>query len=460
MECFAAKATRNTITLIPVTSSGLETWLKRRSVSDRGWVTTHDFTGKAGTVLMLPGKDGMPSEALIGVGDDASMKTPWVWGGFSTKLPVGRYQIGGTLKAGVAEAAALGWALGAYHFSRYAKKSGGIRGLVMPKGVNKPQIINQAKAIYLTRDLINTPASDMGPAELASAARALAKEFKAKFKTITGAALLKQNYPMIHTVGRASVREPRLIDMAWGKPGAPKVTLVGKGVCFDSGGLDIKPASAMLTMKKDMGGSAQVLGLAQLIMGANLPVRLRVLIPAVENSIDGNAFRPLDVLSTRNGMTVEVGNTDAEGRLVLGDAITEAVSEKPELLIDFATLTGAARVAVGTEIAAYFTDDEALSKDIEKASSATQDPCWRLPLHAGYRRMLESKVADISSTGSGPFGGATTAALFLKEFVGTETSWVHFDIMAWNQSTRPGRPEGGEAMGVMTMFEVIKKRFS
>ncbi len=457
MDCFAGKPTKSTVTLLPMTAAALEDWLTDAGASHKSWVQANQYQAKPGTVLVLPAGDGHPAEALLGVEEGG--KDLWSWGAAAARLPRGRYQLPKAMPADAANAAGLGWALGSYRFERYARKNGPASKLVLPAAADKGWIGEQAAALYLVRDLINTPASDMGPGELASEARSLARKFKAKVKVIVGDDLLQQDFPMVHAVGRASSRAPRLIDMSWGKAKDPKLTLVGKGVCFDSGGLDLKPSGGMLMMKKDMGGAAHVLGLAHMIMAAKLPVRLRVLVPAVENSVSGDAFRPLDVLSTRKGITVEVGNTDAEGRLILADALTAALEERPDLLIDFATLTGAARVAVGTEIAAFFTPDDALAGELSAAAVQADDPVWRLPLHGPYRRLLESKVADISSTGSGGFAGAITAALFLKEFTETDTPWIHFDIMAWNSSARPGRPEGGEAMGVRALFEVIRNRF-
>jgi len=307
--------------------------------------------------------------------------------------------------------------------------------------------------------LINTPAEDMGPPELANAARKLARLHKARFRTVVGDALLKENFPTIHAVGRASSKPPRLIDFTWGRPRAPKVTLVGKGVCFDTGGLDLKTASGMLRMKKDMGGAACVLGLAHMVMDARLDVRLRVLIGAVENSVSGNAYHPADVIKTRAGITVEIGNTDAEGRLVMCDALSLAEEESPELLADYSTLTGAARIALGPELSAYFCNDDRLASDILLAGQAVDDPTWRLPLWKGYRHLIDSPVADVNNVGSIGQGGAITAALYLQEFVSEKTPWVHFDIMAWNSRNRPGRPIGGEAMGVRALFNVIQRRF-
>ncbi|RVU35904.1 leucyl aminopeptidase family protein [Hwanghaeella grinnelliae] len=458
MDCFASKANKSTVTLTAVSEDGFKDWVEKRSAAEQHWIDANGFKASPGSVLLLPGEAGKPGEALIGVAKD--MPDKWSWGAAAARLPEGRYDLPKGMKTDHAEAAGLGWALGSYRFARYAKKGGPVSKLVLPTPAIKKRVEETAKALYLVRDLINTPASDMGPGELAHEARKLARQFKCKIDITVGDDLLSENFPMVHAVGRASSRAPRLIDMSWGKTKHPKVTLIGKGVCFDSGGLDLKTSGGMLMMKKDMGGAAHVLGLAHMIMAADLPVRLRVLIPAVENSVSGDAFRPWDVLSTRKGITVEVGNTDAEGRLVLADAITAALEDEPDLMVDFATLTGAARVAVGTEIAAYFCADDTLAGELETAAKGEDDPVWRLPLHPSYRKMLDSKIADISSTGSGGYAGATTAALFLQEFAGSKTPWIHFDIMAWNTATRPGRPEGGEAMGVRAMFEAIKQRFS
>lgn len=317
-----------------------------------------------------------------------------------------------------------------------------------------------AKSIFFIRDLINTPASHLGPKELGDAAQSLAQAYKnVSIKRIRGNDLLKENYPCVYTVGKASVKEPEVIDLRWGNPNHLKVTLVGKGVCFDSGGLDIKSSSGMLLMKKDMGGAAHVLGLASLIIEQKLPVSLRVLVGAVENSVSGNAMRPLDVTKTRKGITVEIGNTDAEGRLILADLLYEASTEKPDLIIDYATLTGAARVALGPDIPVFFTNREDIAQQLMKVSEVAQDPLWRLPLWKGYRASLESKVADINNIGSLSYAGAITAALFLEEFLEENTPWIHIDMMAWNLSSRPGRPEGGEAMGLRALFSFLEERY-
>jgi leucyl aminopeptidase len=358
-----------------------------------------------------------------------------------------------------ANALCLGWGLGGYQFDRYKKSKRPEAALVWPSGVDKARITAFVEAAALGRDLINTPAEDMGPDGLAAAAKAVASAGGATYRELVGKALLEHNYPSIHAVGRAASRPPRLLDLTWGDPNAEKVTLVGKGVCFDSGGLDIKPAEAMKLMKKDMGGAACVLAIAKAVMHLQLPIRLRVLIPAVENSISADAFRPLDVLNTRKGLTVEVGNTDAEGRLILSDALTEADSEKPALIIDMATLTGAARVALGTELPALFSSSDEVANDLLSTGLREQDPLWRLPLHKPYRRLLESKVADLSNISAGPYAGAITAALFLQEFVSAKTPWVHIDTMAFNLEALPGRPYGGEVLAMRAVVGYLEQRF-
>jgi leucyl aminopeptidase len=423
-----------------------------------GWAEASGYRGKPGTVLLLPGDEHGPvAGALVGVEGDEDI---WSWGGAAQMLPPGNYRIEGDFPADAANRAALGWALGSYAFTRYKQNERPARNLVWPNDADRTYVMAAATATGLARDLINTPAADMGPADLAEAARQLALEFGANFTVTVGDELLEQNYPAIHAVGRAAAVAPRLIDMSWGDANHPKVTLVGKGVCFDTGGLDLKPSRGMALMKKDMGGAAAVLGLARMIMMSSLPVRLRVLVPAVENSVSGNAMRPRDILRTRKGLTVEVGNTDAEGRLVLADALTEAMADKPDLVFDFATLTGAARGAVGTGIAAMFTPCDDLAENLYRHGVAEDDPVWRLPLWKPYRRMIDSKIADINNVSDSPYAGAITAALFLSEFVDEGISWAHLDIMAWNPTARPGRPEGGEAMAMRTAFATIRERYT
>jgi leucyl aminopeptidase len=386
--------------------------------------------------------------------------TLWDFGALATRLPAGTWRLASDTAPVSPTDAAVAIGLGTWRFERYRSHKGKAAGvkILWPQGADKARASAMIEAIAMARDLITTPSSDMGPAELAAAAQDLAKTHKAKIKLIVGDDLLKQNYPMVHAVGRASARAPRLIDLVWGKESDPKVTLVGKGVCFDTGGLDLKPASGMLNMKKDMGGAATMMAVAAMVMATRLPVRLRLLVPAVENSVSGNAFRPLDVVPTRKGITVEIGNTDAEGRLILCDALHEGASEKPTMMVDCATLTGAARVALGTDLPALFCNDDALADDLIAAGKAVTDPMWRMPLFAGYRRLLDSKVADINNAPGVAFGGAITAALYLKEFVPDDVPWAHFDMMAWNNTSRPGRPEGGEAQAARAIFAAIEKR--
>ncbi len=441
---------------VPITlleREALKAWLARKPARLRRWIEATGFGAEPGALCLLPGESGVLEGVLAGH-DPA--EGPWSAAALPGRLPAGRYTLAGRLGKAAAGQAALGWGLASYRYGRYREvKAPGAR-LVWPKAADRAAVTRELEAVALVRDLITTPAEDMGPAELAAAARALGRRFEARVSVIQGKSLLTRNYPLIHAVGRASTRAPRLIDLRWGRRG-PRVTLVGKGVCFDTGGLDLKSAGGMKLMKKDMGGAAHVLGLAHLVMAARLPVRLRVLVPAVENAVSGNAFRPLDVIRSRRGLTVEIGNTDAEGRLVLADALTEASREKPDLLIDFATLTGAARVALGTELPALFCSDDAVAESFARCGAAAHDPVWRLPLFEPYRRLLDSKVADLNNISEGGFGGAITAALFLQEFVARGIPWAHFDIMAWNTRARPGRPIGGEAMGLRATYGVIEE---
>ncbi len=461
LDCFAAKPNAQTITLTPVTADSLQRWIGKQPRDQADWIKASGYRGDPGSVLLVPAKGkqagGAIGRALVGV---AAQSDLWSWAAAASQLPAGRFRLEDTVGKSTSTNAALGWAFGCYKFTRYKKTSNGMSQLVWPKTADRAFVEGAASATYLVRDLINTPASDMGPAELADAGKALARAFKARCKVTIGDNLLRDNYPMIHAVGRASARAPRLVDLTWGKAKDPKVTLIGKGVCFDTGGLDLKAAGNMLMMKKDMGGAAHVLGLARMIMSAKLPVRLRVLVAAVENSVSGDAFRPLDILPSRAGKTVEIGNTDAEGRLVLADALTEALSEKPALMLDFATLTGAARVALGPELPAMFCNDDKLADAFAQFGDSENDPVWRMPLWRPYRRYLDSEIADINNTSSVPQGGAVTAALFLQEFAGDTVPWAHFDVYGWNALARPGRTKGGEAMGIRAAFRVIEKRFS
>jgi len=431
-------------------------WLKEQSAARRGWIESSGVAGNAGDLALLAGRDGKVAGAVLVLPEQPTL---WDFGALATKLPAGTWKIASDTAPVSPTDAAIAIGLGTWRFERYrSKKAKAGARLLWPDGADKGRARAVIEAIALARDLITTPASDMGPAELAAAAADLAKQHEAALKVIVGDDLLTHNYPMVHAVGRASARAPRLIDLTWGNEDDPKVTLVGKGVCFDTGGLDLKPASGMLNMKKDMGGAATVLAVAAMVMASRLPVRLRVLVPAVENSVSGNAFRPLDVVPTRKGITVEIGNTDAEGRLILCDALHEGAAEKPTMMVDCATLTGAARVALGTDLPALFCNDDALADDLLAAGKAASDPMWRMPLFKGYRRLLDSKVADINNAPGVAFGGAITAALYLQEFVPDDVPWAHFDMMAWNNSSKPGRPEGGEAQAARAIFAAIEKR--
>ncbi|MBC8158954.1 MAG: leucyl aminopeptidase family protein [Alphaproteobacteria bacterium] len=448
--------------LIARTEKDLDEWLAQQSPIVADWVAGSGFKAKPATHCLIPDGHGKPVSALCGV-DPAQLL--WSWAGLRASLPHGIYRFDSEISSIQCqkdpESAALGWALGGYRFSRYQRDKGSdFPQMVWPQPCDRARVRRLAEAIFLIRDLINTPANELGPAELANAIETVAKRFNADVKQTIGDDLLESGYPAIHAVGHGSPRAPRLIDLTWGEADAPLITLVGKGVCFDTGGLDIKPAAAMKLMKKDMGGAAHALGLAMAIMDAQLPVRLRLLIPAVENSVSGNALRPQDVISTRKGLSVEIGNTDAEGRLILADALAEAASQKPRFIIDFATLTGAARVALGPSLPALFCNRNELAEDLLHHGEAVQDPVWRMPLFDAYRKLIDGKIADLNNAPEVPFAGAITAALFLEAFVEPEVAWAHMDIMAWNLETQPGRPEGGEAMGVRAAYAMIATKFS
>jgi len=421
------------------------------------WAKANAFTGEEGRTLLLADGDGSVSGALFGLGDQTGGHLPLLPGALARTLPEGDWHFA-TAPADGANAA-LGLLLGGYAFTAYGRKPHRDIRFAAPEGVDRARAERLAEGVFLARDLINTPTNDMGPDDVEAAARRLAATHGAEVAVIAGDELLARNFPMIHAVGRASAQAPRLIDIRWGRGDAPKVTLVGKGVCFDTGGLDIKPASGMLLMKKDMGGAANVMGLAHMIMAAKLPLRLRVLLPVVENSIAGNAFRPGDILRSRKGTTVEIGNTDAEGRLILGDALAYGDEEAPDLMVDMATLTGAARVALGPDLPPFFTDDEALAADLARAAATAADPLWRLPLWMPYDGKYSSKVADINNTNTDGFAGSIIAALFLKRFVQQTKSWAHFDIFGWNPADRPHGIAGGEGMAIRALEKVISKRY-
>ena len=430
--------------------------LQALSETERALVAAQGWAGKRASVLLLPDGKGGIGGALLGTdGQDWRAQIPLLTGVLPAALPEGDYRFAS--QPPDPELAALGFLAGLYRFARYKRSNDTkVKRLVLPEGADRSQVLALAEALYFGRDLINTPANDLGPAELEAAARELATAFGASVKVIEGSGLLSDNFPMIHAVGRASDRAPRLIDLRWGSPRAPKVTIIGKGICFDSGGLDIKPSSAMALMKKDMGGAASALAFALLVMRSNLPLRLRVLIPAAENSISGNAFRPGDVLPSRNGMTVEIGNTDAEGRLVLADAISYAEEEAPDYLITLATLTGAARVALGPDLPPLYTDDEALATGLLAAGNAVGDPLWRMPFWEPYDKLLKSAVADVNHVADGPFAGSVIAALFLKRFVREAKRFAHLDIFAWVPREEPGRPKGGEPQAARALYHFFR----
>jgi leucyl aminopeptidase len=439
------------LSLVP--EADLDAFVKKLPRETREYVLAVGFRATPGRFVALPsGTGGLDRFVAVHGKRCRPFET---FGTLAATLPPGLYVLDAELSEADATDAAIGFGAGAYRFERYRKPRSEVATLLMPKAADRAAVESTLAATYLVRDLVNTPTNDLGPKELAAEARKLGREHDARVRVITGDKLIEEGYPLVHAVGRASAEAPRLVDMRWGKRG-PEVVIVGKGVCFDSGGLDLKPASAMKLMKKDMGGAAHALCPARMIMAAKLPCRLRVLIPAVENAVSGSSFRPMDVLPSRKGKTVEIGNTDAEGRLVLADCLTAA--GKPDVIIDFATLTGAARVALGTELPALFTNDDELAAQLLEGAERAGDPIYRLPLHRAYRSALRSDVADLNNVSEGGYGGAITAALFLEEFVEPGVPWAHLDVMAYNLSSRPGRPRGGEAMGMRAAFEAVAAR--
>ncbi|MCG9732057.1 leucyl aminopeptidase family protein [Shewanella sp. Isolate13] len=427
-------------------------WRDQQAPRIQNWLSNTQFKSKGAS--LIPGPEGELEQVIFVSDSDDSY---WLCGDLVNQLPAGQYQLNGNEQ--LIRTAAFSWGLGAYQFDRYKKNDNALPVLVVPTQAQADEANKFIRSVSLVRDLVNTPAADMMPQHLGDIMIAMSQEFGASVTQIVGDELLEQNYPTIHMVGRASENLPRLIDLTWGDESAPKLTLVGKGVCFDSGGLDLKPGSGMRLMKKDMGGAAHVIGLAQLIMAHKLPVRLRVLVPAVENAVSANAFRPGDVITTRKGITVEIDNTDAEGRLVLCDALAEANNDKPELVIDFATLTGAMRIALGTELPGFFSNDDEVAAGFTASGLKVDDPVWRMPLHKPYMALTGSDIADIANCATTPFGGAITAALYLEEFVDKDISWSHFDVMAYNVRKLPGRPVGGEAFGIRAVFDYLQNRF-
>jgi leucyl aminopeptidase len=452
---FAARASASAVPIWFVTAQTYADIRKQVGAEACAFADAAGFEPKAGRHLLLPGKAGLGG-VLFGLEGVSEPKDLFLPGRLPQHVPDGVYRFAN--EPHDARLAALAFALGLYRFTRYRKAEARTISLDLPQSLDREDLARIVEGVTLARDLINTPANDMGPAELEDGARKLAARHGARIGAIVGDDLLTQNFPLIHAVGRAAATAPRLIDMRWGEANHPRVTLVGKGVCFDTGGLDIKSDSSMLNMKKDMGGAATALALAHMIMASELKVRLRVLIPAVENSIAGASFRPRDIYTSRKGITVEVGNTDAEGRLILADALALADEEKPDLIADFATLTGAARVALGPDVPPFFTDDDALAGELMQSAAAENDPLWRLPLWRPYESMLESKVADTNNVG-GSQAGAITAALFMRRFV-TVPSWLHVDVFAWTPSAKPGRPEGGECQAARALYAMLAKRYS
>ena len=454
---FITRGAADAVPIWFVTAANYADVRKTLGTENSAFAAAAGFEPKAGRFLLLPGQNGKSALAgvLFGLEGPEETQDPFLPGRLAQLLPDGTYRFANEPRD--ARLAALSIALGLYRFTRYRKAEARAIKLDLPQSLDRDDLARIVEAVTLARDLINTPANDMGPAQLEQAARKLAARHSATINAIVGDDLLEQNFPLIHAVGRAAAGAPRLIDMAWGDTAHPKVTLVGKGVCFDTGGLDIKPDTGMLNMKKDMGGGATALALASMIMARGLKVRLRVLIPAVENSIAGASFRPRDVYTSRKGVTVEIGNTDAEGRLVLADALALADEDKPELIADFATLTGAARVALGPDVAAFFTDDDGLAAELMRHGAAENDPLWRLPLWRPYEAMLESKIADTNNVG-GSQGGAITAALFMRRFV-TAKSWLHVDLFAWTAAAKPGRPEGGELQAARALYAMLAARY-
>ncbi|MCM2291643.1 leucyl aminopeptidase family protein [Allorhizobium sp. BGMRC 0089] len=419
------------------------------------WAKKAGYKAETGSLLLIPTKDGHLGGALFGLGSQPG-ENPFLMGKLARSLPAGDWHI--ETAPLTAQRLALGYGLGSYRFDRYRSEQAEHPKLLMPQDADATDIKRKLAGVFLARDLINTPTNDMGPADLEHVFRALGEHYGAEVSVITGDALLAHNFPLVHTVGRAAKQAPRLLDMRWGKKGHRKITLVGKGVCFDTGGLDIKPSSSMALMKKDMGGAANVLGLALMIMDAKLKVDLRVIVPAVENSIGGDAFRPGDIYKSRKGLTVQIDNTDAEGRLILADALTYADEDRPDLIIDMATLTGAARVALGPDVPPFFTDDDDLADALTEASLSVDDPMWRMPLFTGYEKLLKAQIADLTNAPAGGMAGAITAALFLKRFVTNTKSWAHFDIYGWAPQERSHSPVGGEAQAIRALYAYLSRQ--
>jgi leucyl aminopeptidase len=440
---------------VPILATDAKRWTKllaALSPAERRWAEGAGFDGRPDSHCALPDARGGVARVIAGVRDG---NDPWALASLAQKLPRGRYALGKGPVAISAENAAFAWDLGSYQFTRYKRGKRKPADLQVDPSTRVRQSLELAHAVRLVRDLVNTPTEDMGPEDLSDVAREQAERFGGEFDEWVGDELIAQNFPAIHAVGRAAARAPRLLEINWGNPKHPRVAIVGKGVCFDSGGLDIKTAEGMRLMKKDMGGAAHAIALARLVMQRELPVRLQMLVPAVENAISGNAYRPGDVVRTRKGLNIEIGNTDAEGRVVLCDALAYAVEQKPKTIIDFATLTGAARVALGPELPVLFANDERLAARLLEAAEEVDDPIWRLPLWRNYRRLFDSDVADFNNSGKGGYAGAIVGALFLDYFIPADIAWAHFDVFSWNDVSRPGRPMGGEAQGLRAVLAAL-----
>jgi leucyl aminopeptidase len=453
---YLTRSDKPAVPLLPVLASQLDEWKEGADKRHRQWLESAGFKAKPGSYCALPGEDGKVESYLLGM-----RKEGWLYqlASFCGSLPQGVYRLDSDWSREQRLQASLGWGLAAYRFARYKEAENPKASLLLDEDI-AAEVQALCSAQCLVRDLVNMPTEHMGPAHLADAIISEADRYGAQIRVVQGEELLNENFPAIHAVGRASNREPRLVELTWGHEGAPILALVGKGVCFDTGGLDLKTAAGMALMKKDMGGAAHVLALARLVMQNELPVRLMLLVPAVENSVSGNAYRPGDVIPTRKGLTVEIGNTDAEGRVVLSDALAYASEHMPDLVIDFATLTGAARVALGADLPPVFSNDEQVARDIQAAGDKVEDPLWTMPLYQPYKKLIKSPIADLNNIAKGSYGGCITAALFLEHFVSTEIPWVHIDTFAWNQSNRPGRPQGGEALGMRAVFSYLKSRYA
>lgn len=455
LPCYIT-STEKAVPITFIVATDYVKWLSEQNERTEKWLRADIFKADVSTRCLVKDEHGQVERVLLGVENPEDF---WAVVSLPRTLPSGNYFFDMPLNPASQERLAIAWGIGTYQFAKYKKQVPITAKLQIKKEINLSYIENFVHSIFMIKDLVNTPTDDMGPADLAAAAEKIAKEFKAEFKQIVGEALVKENYPTIYAVGRASANAPRLIELRWGDKKNPKVTLVGKGVCFDSGGLDLKPADGMLLMKKDMAGAAHCLGLARMIMAQQLPINLRVIIPAVENVVSGNAYHPGDIIRTRKGITVEITNTDAEGRLVLCDALAEAAAEKPDLIIDFATLTGAAHIALGPEIPSLFSPHDDLAHALLKASQEEKDLMWRMPLYKPYRRYLDSPIADMMNSSLGRYAGSITAALFLQEFVDPEIPWAHFDMMAWNPENKNGRVAGAEAMAIRAVFKYLQDKF-